>query len=111
LFLCYIGDVGEASASGFAGWPSKTRGAIDTQLIKAVDGLMQEEMEDMAEQDLPEVAFKKLQNPHLALSVDEQIECLTGCIAVGATRAKQAGEGQEHSHVHREHRCWKEHDG
>jgi tRNA U34 5-carboxymethylaminomethyl modifying GTPase MnmE/TrmE len=89
--LFTTGDVGETSASGSSGaGPSKTRGAIDTQLIKAVDGLTQEEMEDLAEQDLPEVAFKKLQNPHLALSVDEQIECLTGCIAVGATRAKQA---------------------
>jgi hypothetical protein len=48
------------------------------------------ELKRLAEQQLPEVVFRKLSNPHLQLSVDEQLECLTGCIAVGAMRALQA---------------------
>jgi energy-coupling factor transporter ATP-binding protein EcfA2 len=79
----------EATTSKDSAGPSKARREIDAQLVKAVAGITQEEMEDLAEQDLPEVAFKKLQNPSLVLSAEEAVECLTGCIAVGATRAKQ----------------------
>eukprot|EP00873_Tetraselmis_striata_P036223 jgi/Tetstr1/456487/TSEL_043210.t1 len=66
------------------------KAALNPELMKGVEGLSHEEMEHLAEQRLPEVVFRKLQDSHLSLSNEEQIQCLTGCIAVGAARARQA---------------------
>jgi len=82
----YVTDPDAESASVQHGG----KAALNPELMKGVEGLSHEEMEHLAEQRLPEVVFRKLQDSHLSLSNEEQIQCLTGCIAVGAARARQA---------------------
>ena len=38
---------------------------------------------------IPEIVFRKLEDPTLELDVHDMIECLSGCISVGAARARK----------------------
>ena len=64
----------------------------DPELMDKLKGLMTEKeaAELASDTKLPDIVFKKLEDPHLRLDADQQIECLSGCISVGATRARKA---------------------
>ena len=55
-------------------------------------GMSSQAMDDLSEGGMPDVVFRKLNDPGLKLSVDERLECLQGCIAAGECRAAK-GDG------------------
>ena len=62
------------------------------ELLRGLDGLTEPEAKELALQHLPDIVFKKLKDPHVPLTVEQQIECLCSCVSVGAARALKASE-------------------